>query len=135
MFALIWKIATLDVLADLYVAAGPGERERMAAGVEALNARRRSSPHDEGSRARTGSGSRSRPCSPSTSTFPRPTAWCASSGSSGTAADARYPFRHVSSAPFPWVGCAGSSARTSSVAPAAARRTSTHPPTSVLANG
>jgi len=48
MFALIWKIATLDVLADLYVAAGPGERERMAAGVEALNARRRSSPHDEG---------------------------------------------------------------------------------------
>ncbi|HKB05969.1 MAG TPA: hypothetical protein VKD90_27490 [Gemmataceae bacterium] len=48
MFALIWSYAALDDLADFYVAADLQERARMAAGVEALNARLRSDPLAEG---------------------------------------------------------------------------------------
>ncbi|MBY0514741.1 MAG: hypothetical protein K2P78_12605 [Gemmataceae bacterium] len=48
MFELIWMTSALDLLADVYVAATADERERIAAAVEALNARLRSDPLDEG---------------------------------------------------------------------------------------
>lgn len=48
MFALIWLDAVLDELADLYVAAEPADRARVAAAVEALNARLRLDPSAEG---------------------------------------------------------------------------------------
>jgi hypothetical protein len=48
MFTVIWKTATLDRLADLYVAAGVPDRDRMAAGVDALNARLAADPLDVG---------------------------------------------------------------------------------------
>jgi plasmid stabilization system protein ParE len=48
MFALTWSNDALDLLADIYVAATPAERARIAAGVEALNARLRSDPINEG---------------------------------------------------------------------------------------
>ncbi|MBA4063461.1 MAG: hypothetical protein C0501_07065 [Isosphaera sp.] len=48
MFALIWLNKALDALADVYVRATPEERERMAAAVDALNARLRSDPLNEG---------------------------------------------------------------------------------------
>jgi hypothetical protein len=46
MFAVVWKTAALDHLADLYVAAE--EKDRMADGVEALNARLADDPLAEG---------------------------------------------------------------------------------------
>jgi len=39
MFALTWSNTALDALADIYVAAEPDERARMAAALEALNVR------------------------------------------------------------------------------------------------
>lgn len=48
MFVLIWLDAVLDELANLYVAADPTDRARMAAAVEALNARLRQDPLAEG---------------------------------------------------------------------------------------
>jgi hypothetical protein len=44
MFAVIWLNSALDQLADVYVAAAPAERQRIAAGVEALNARLAADP-------------------------------------------------------------------------------------------
>jgi ParE toxin of type II toxin-antitoxin system, parDE len=44
MFALIWLSTALDQLADAYVAANSEDRARMAAGIEALNARLRADP-------------------------------------------------------------------------------------------
>ncbi|QJW99297.1 hypothetical protein FTUN_6900 [Frigoriglobus tundricola] len=44
MFTLTWESTALDQLADAYVAATPDDRERMAAGVESLNARLRADP-------------------------------------------------------------------------------------------
>jgi plasmid stabilization system protein ParE len=44
MFDLTWEDTALNQLADAYVAADPEERERMAAGVEALNTRLRADP-------------------------------------------------------------------------------------------
>jgi len=38
MFAYLWLESVLDKLADIYVAADPVDRDRMAAGVEAFNA-------------------------------------------------------------------------------------------------
>lgn len=48
MFTLRWRNDVLEALADLYVAATPAERVRMAAAVDALNARLRSDPLVEG---------------------------------------------------------------------------------------
>ena len=48
MYAVVWKDAALDELADVYVAADPADRARMAAGVEALNTRLAADPLDEG---------------------------------------------------------------------------------------
>jgi hypothetical protein len=48
VFALIWLNRALDELADIYVAADPADRARMAAAVEALNARLQSDPLAEG---------------------------------------------------------------------------------------
>ena len=48
MFALIWINRALDELADVYVTATPEERKRIAAAVDALNARLQSDPLDEG---------------------------------------------------------------------------------------
>lgn len=48
MFALVWSNRALDQLAELYVEATPEERKRMAAGVDALNARLRADPLNEG---------------------------------------------------------------------------------------
>jgi hypothetical protein len=48
VFALIWLDAVLDELAELYVAADPADRARMAAAVEALNARLLADPLAEG---------------------------------------------------------------------------------------
>lgn len=48
MFALIWWNAALDQLADVYVSATPAERARIAAAVDALNARLRADPLAEG---------------------------------------------------------------------------------------
>jgi hypothetical protein len=48
MFALVWSNRALDQLAALYVDATVEERERMAAGVNALNTRLRSDPLNEG---------------------------------------------------------------------------------------
>ena len=48
MFEYRWLEAALDRLADIYVTAGPVERERMAAGVEAFNARLAADPLDVG---------------------------------------------------------------------------------------
>lgn len=44
MFALTWSNIALDQLADAYVAAPTEDRERMAAAIEALNARLRTDP-------------------------------------------------------------------------------------------
>src|SRR5438128_661293 len=43
-----WSNRALDLLADIYVAATPAERSRIASGVDALNARLRSEPLNEG---------------------------------------------------------------------------------------
>ena len=48
MFALIWMNRALEQLANVYVTATPEERERIAAAVDALNARLRSDPLSEG---------------------------------------------------------------------------------------
>ena len=48
MFDYRWLESTLDKLADIYVAADAAERERMAAGVEAFNARLAVAPLDIG---------------------------------------------------------------------------------------
>lgn len=55
MFTLIWLDRALDQLADIYVAADPAERSRMAAAVDALNARLRADPLSEGE-SRVGNG-------------------------------------------------------------------------------
>ncbi|MBA4064613.1 MAG: hypothetical protein C0501_13045 [Isosphaera sp.] len=44
MWALTWPAVLLDRLAEVYVAADPALRERMARAVEALNARLRADP-------------------------------------------------------------------------------------------
>ena len=48
MYTVIWLDDALDAFADLYVAADPPGRGRMAAGVEALNRRLADRPSDEG---------------------------------------------------------------------------------------
>jgi hypothetical protein len=48
VFALIWLNQALDELADLYVAADPADRARMASAVAALNARLQFDPLAEG---------------------------------------------------------------------------------------
>lgn len=48
MYTVIWSDPALDDFADLYVAATPTERERMANGVEALNRRLAIRPAEEG---------------------------------------------------------------------------------------
>ena len=48
MFTLIWRDRALNQLADIYVTADPAERQRTAAAVDALNARLRSNPLNEG---------------------------------------------------------------------------------------
>jgi hypothetical protein len=48
MFEYRWLEATLDKLAEIYVAADMSERDRMATGVEAFNARLASDPLDVG---------------------------------------------------------------------------------------
>lgn len=48
MYEYRWLETTLDELANLYVAADRPERERMAAGVERLNARLAADPLDVG---------------------------------------------------------------------------------------
>ncbi len=53
MFALNWTEEALNELAEIYVAATVEERERMARGVDALNARLRNDPLTEGE-SRTG---------------------------------------------------------------------------------
>ena len=55
MFALLWVEYAMNGLADVYIAASPEERERIAAGVEAVNARLRTDPSDEGE-SREGGG-------------------------------------------------------------------------------
>lgn len=47
-YSVVWAIPILDRLSDLYVAADPAERERMASGVEALNRRLAMNPTEEG---------------------------------------------------------------------------------------
>jgi hypothetical protein len=37
MYTVIWSDSALDRLAELYVAASPGERNRMALGIDAFN--------------------------------------------------------------------------------------------------
>ncbi len=44
MYTVVWKTAALDHLADLYVAADPADRDRMAVGVEQLNAQLAADP-------------------------------------------------------------------------------------------
>lgn len=48
MYTVFWRRSLLDHLADLYVAADVPERERMARGVEGLNRRLKSEPHEVG---------------------------------------------------------------------------------------
>lgn len=48
MYDVIWRTVMLDRLADLYVAAGVSDRERMARGVEGLNYRLAREPLDVG---------------------------------------------------------------------------------------
>ena len=48
MYTVIWLDAALDDLADLYVAADPANRERMAAGLVRLNRRLADHPQEEG---------------------------------------------------------------------------------------
>jgi hypothetical protein len=48
MFAVVWMNKALDELADVYVAVGPAERTRIAAGVDALNQRLAADPLSEG---------------------------------------------------------------------------------------
>jgi hypothetical protein len=48
MFALTWSITALDQLAEVYIALDPDQRERLAANVEALNARLRADPSTVG---------------------------------------------------------------------------------------
>jgi hypothetical protein len=43
-FAVVWRQAALDLLADLYVTLPLGDQDRVAAGVKALNARLASDP-------------------------------------------------------------------------------------------
>ena len=52
-FEVLWRVDTLDALAELYVTADRYERDRMAAGVEALNQRLAVDPLSEGE-SRTG---------------------------------------------------------------------------------
>lgn len=48
MYTVIWSDPALDDFADLYIAATPADRERMANGVEALNRRLATRPTEEG---------------------------------------------------------------------------------------
>lgn len=48
MYGLTWTDGTLTRLVDIYVEATVAERERMADGVEAFNARLRDNPEEEG---------------------------------------------------------------------------------------
>lgn len=48
MFDYRWLESALDKLAEIYVAADSSERERIAAGVEAFNARLATAPLEEG---------------------------------------------------------------------------------------
>lgn len=48
MFAYYWFDAVLDKLADIYVTLGPADQDRLAAGVEAFNARLAADPQDVG---------------------------------------------------------------------------------------
>ncbi len=48
MFEYRWLETTLDKLAEIYVAADASERDRMAAGVEAFNARIAADPLEVG---------------------------------------------------------------------------------------
>ncbi len=48
MYLVIWKTFLLDRLADFYVSAEVDDRERMAVGVEWLNARLAADPLDVG---------------------------------------------------------------------------------------
>ena len=48
MFALIWLTSALDELADIYVAATPDDRARIAAAIDAFNRRVRADPLAEG---------------------------------------------------------------------------------------
>ena len=48
MYTLRWLASKLDALADLYVTLSVEDRARLASAVEALNARLRSNPNDEG---------------------------------------------------------------------------------------
>jgi hypothetical protein len=47
-YRVVWRTETLDRLAELYVAAAPADRDRMAAGVDALNRRLAEHPLGEG---------------------------------------------------------------------------------------
>ncbi len=47
-YSVVWANPILDRLADLYVGAEPADRERTAAGVEALNRRLATNPTEEG---------------------------------------------------------------------------------------
>lgn len=57
MYTVIWKTLLLDRLAVIYLAADPAEREQMAAGVEAFNARLATDPLDVGESGSAGIGS------------------------------------------------------------------------------
>lgn len=48
MYGLTWTDPALDALADIYLGASVAERERIAPGVEALNARLQDDPLEEG---------------------------------------------------------------------------------------
>jgi hypothetical protein len=48
MYTVSWLGSALDKLAEIYVAAEPGERERISSGVEALNLRLAMAPLEEG---------------------------------------------------------------------------------------
>jgi hypothetical protein len=48
LFNVTWFEATLDRLADFYVAVTPEQRQRMAAGIDALNASLRLNPMEVG---------------------------------------------------------------------------------------
>jgi len=47
-YRVVWLNPCLDSLAELYIAASPAERERMATGGEALNRRLADDPFHEG---------------------------------------------------------------------------------------
>lgn len=48
MFACHWLGAALDTLADIYITLNPADRDRLAAGAEALNRRLAADPHAVG---------------------------------------------------------------------------------------